>query len=249
MNKILRIFTLTLVGLASTLLFHVSQADDAGTVSPNSAQAESIPAIIKTIDVGLTAAEETARNSAVQVVTPSFSGYGSGTYFKIGERHIVLTAAHVVDDRNHMVILGRGEVKVSRVIYANHRTDIAFIELPAPMVSRIPTVLNGNFSPEIGTHVTYTGFPNNSDLITITGRIAGEQGRYKIMQGYAWMGASGSGVFDQRGRIIGIVSMVEVGDYMVPQIIEDIVWISPLDESDTIAIQRLLRGEDQPKKE
>lgn len=248
MIKLLRIFTVVLVGLAGfTLTFHAGMADD--TVVPDSLSAEPIPAVIKTIEVGLTPAEEAARNASVQVVTPSFGGYGSGTYLKVGERHLILTAAHVVDDRSHMVILGRGEVKVSRVIYANHRADIAFIELPAPMTSRIPTVLKNNFSPEIGTHVTYTGFPNNSDLITITGRIAGVQGRYHIMQGYAWMGASGSGVFDQRGRIIGVVSMVEVGQYAVPQIIEDIVWIAPLDESDTTALQQLLRSEEAEKKE
>ena len=30
---------------------------------------------------------------------------------------------------------------------------------------------------------------------------------------YAWSGASGSGVFDEHGNIIGIVSALELGDF------------------------------------
>ena len=42
------------------------------------------------------AVREDSRKAAVRVLTPS--GRGSGTYFKVGGYHIVVTAQHVVDD-------------------------------------------------------------------------------------------------------------------------------------------------------
>ena len=57
----------------------------------------------------------------------------------------------------------------------------------------------------------YTGYPNSIGPTTWTGNISGYTGDYLIIQTYAWSGASGSGVFDERGELIGIVMALDVG--------------------------------------
>jgi V8-like Glu-specific endopeptidase len=57
----------------------------------------------------------------------------------------------------------------------------------------------------------YTGYPNSMGPTTWTGNISGFTGDYLIVQSYAWSGASGSGVFDERGELIGIIMALDVG--------------------------------------
>ena len=96
-----------------------------------------------------------------------------------------------------------------------------------------------NHEPHVGDALAYTGFPNGTDLLTITGRVSGYRGRWVIVQSYIWMGASGSGVFDSRGRLIGVVSMVEIGNFKFPQVIEDVGYIAKISEEDERKIREL----------
>ena len=57
----------------------------------------------------------------------------------------------------------------------------------------------------------YTGYPNSIGPTTWTGNISGFTGDYLVVQTYAWSGASGSGVFDERGELIGIIMALDVG--------------------------------------
>ena len=66
--------------------------------------------------------------------------------------------------------------------------------------------------------VVYTGYPNATGPMTVHGRIMGFIEGILYVNMYAWSGASGSGVFDKDGNIIGIVSALEVGDFGPVQI-------------------------------
>ena len=81
----------------------------------------------------------------------------------------------------------------------------------------------------IGLDVNFTGFPNSRDLISIRGRVSGIENRSKflLLHSYAWMGSSGSVVYDKDGSLLGVLSAVDVGHRFGPQIIEDIVHVSP----------------------
>jgi len=190
------------------------------------------------IDHQASYAEIASRKSSVQVHNPDFRGFGSGTYFVQKGRHFILTAAHVVDDKEHMMISGRDEIVPGRVVYTNPATDIAVIEVDK-MNTRDPVRLRVNGNPHVGDAVAYTGFPNGTDLLTITGRISGYRGSWVVIQSYTWMGASGSGVFDSRGRLVGVVSMVEIGHYRAPQVIEDVGYVAKISEADVRGIRGL----------
>jgi len=65
-------------------------------------------------------------------------------------------------------------------------------------------------------------------LLSISGELSGQaRGEHLIMHSYAWPGSSGACVFDSQGRLVGVLRAVDVGTAILPQIIEDIVWIVP----------------------
>jgi len=174
------------------------------------------------------------RKAAVKVSRPDGSGHGSGTYMRVDKSFFVLTAAHVVDGLQTAIVHGRdGEIVIGKIVLRSKASDYAIISIPE---MRTRTSIKWRPRDEevelsAGTPVCYTGFPQNYDLLTITGELSGivskgNEDRF-ILHSYAWMGASGSGVFDMQGRLVGVLVAAGVGEWYYPQIIEDIVWVVP----------------------
>ena len=238
---ILAIFSAVLVGCGALHYFTSNQSAStliaASAPSLTDASSEHADAIedslprIENVDHESSFAERMSRRASVKVYHPDFGGFGSGAYIKHNNRYFILTAAHVVRGEDHMLVLGRDEVVPGRVVYVNEASDIAFLEVER-MNTRTPVRVRNNYNPHVSDYLVYTGFPNGTDLLTITGRISGFRGQWLVVQGYTWMGASGSGVFDSRGRLVGVVSMVEVGNFRHPHVIEDIVYVARLNEED-----------------
>jgi len=194
-------------------------------------------------EVALNKAESKIRDASVVVKDLLSGGYGSGTVFEIEKKNIVITAAHVVGNRQHMQIIGRSnETVMGTVIYVDPNFDFAMITIP-DMISRTPIKFKLFTGNTIGTNVTYTGHPARHDLLTVRGRIVGvDKGTKSIlMHSYAWMGASGSCVFTLDGKLIGVLVAVDVGRYDGRQIVEDIVWLTPLSEIDIGEIKMAIK--------
>ncbi len=163
---------------------------------------------------------------------------GSGTYFEHKGSHIVITAYHVYDDpriSGAMIQSQDGEMVAGTIIYSNRDRDICVLLVP-----KMRTVEAARLSPirpaqaDEGVEVLYTGFPGNhqhTEPLTLNGTLAGidDNHGFVIMQSYAWMGSSGSGVFDNRGRYIGVLVAIDVNRGIFgPQLQENIVYVSPI---------------------
>ena len=182
-----------------------------------------------TSSVHLTRVEQSVRNAAVKVSDPQQRGHGSGTYLRMHNRYVVITAAHVVEKSSYMWIEGRNDERVlGRVVHREPKTDLAILTVPEMETRKAMIYRPRRKADIVGEHIVYSGFPGKHDLLTIRGTVAGERDDYIIAHTYGWFGASGSGVFDRHGGLLGIVSALDVGMFYMPHPVEDIVWISPI---------------------
>jgi len=177
----------------------------------------------------LTTVEASSRNATVKVVTDI--GYGSGIYVTVDGNNVIFTAGHVVKDAKWIMIEGENQRVSGSLLHIDEENDFAAIRVK-DLKSRSPVVLRPyvqDMEKLIGEKVNYSGYPNKHDLLTIRGSVAGTDDGCIIIQSYAWMGASGSGVFDSTGRLIGILTAVDVGAFRQRyQVVEAIVWVIPI---------------------
>jgi hypothetical protein len=122
-----------------------------------------------------------------------------------------------------------GEEQTATIAYRNNEKDVAIL-LTSEMDSRTPVRLKfRNRRISVGERAGYCGFPNRRDLACFSGMVSLSNSNLVNLHSYAWKGASGSLVIDKRGRIVGILSAIEVGNFLgIPSLIEDLVWIKPL---------------------
>ncbi len=189
------------------------------------------------------------RNAAVKILHVDGSRRGSGVYMRYEGHTIVLTAAHVIDGGPPYVFVENesGEQTVGAVINfeLSSSQDFAVIVLQSELQhsTAMPLKLRDNYREAVGEQVVYSGSPGHHDLLTIYGNVAGiAPNQNLILHSYAWMGASGSGVFDHRGNLIGILRAIDVNSGVIaPQLTEDIVWIAPINNSDLERLAIILR--------
>ena len=174
--------------------------------------------------------EKISRNSAVKVLHDR--GHGSGTYIQIGQEHGVITALHVVRGHDFVFVQGsENELVPAAVVYRHESLDIAVLRIPRLKTRKPAKYKPTPASSQLGASCVYTGYPSDYSLITVRGAVSGYApgtGNL-IMQSFGWFGASGSGIFDEDGRMVGVVSALsaEFGPFG-PQILETMVHVAPI---------------------
>ena len=160
----------------------------------------------------------------------------------MGDEFLVLTAAHVVDDKCDFLVQNGYEVVPGKVIFKDDINDIALLKVPQ-MKTRTALKYKTSASKNIvGEAVLYAGYPDSNELLLFFGNIAGHTNGVILMHSYAWMGASGSVVLDLSGKIVGVLSAISIGNGLNrPQLIEDIVWISDIGHVDIEKIEKILK--------
>ena len=160
------------------------------------------------------------------VLVKTNSGYGSGTLFKIKKNLIVLTAAHVVDGEEYVSVEHADKHFLATVIFFDNENDVAILSVPN-IEGRDPMSLKLSSSQSsVGDKVNYCGFPNREEVSCFSGEISQISKKHINVHTYAWMGASGSAIVDKKGRVVGILSGLEVGRAGgAYHLIEDVAWI------------------------
>ena len=163
------------------------------------------------------------------------AGLGTGTYVTFKDKPYILTAAHMISDcKNVFFTTGFDEsVACLDIAYFDENLDIALIEIEKPLTTKtaieLDSSINASKDYPIGEKIYYTGYPNDSGLLTIKGQIAGHTYDMFLLQSYAWHGASGSGIFNMDGDLIGVVSAIQVGyDGDSLELIGSIVYAAPI---------------------
>ncbi len=159
----------------------------------------------------------------------------SGTYITYRGEYFILTSAHgIVGDCSTIMIMHIEEtITCERLVSIDREKDYAILKIPemkSRKAIRIPQALaRWKKSYNLLDETYYTGYPNSIGPTTWTGTIAGFTGDYLILQSYAWSGSSGSGVFDERGELIGIIMALDVGQSEFGiEVLENFVIVVPV---------------------
>jgi hypothetical protein len=188
-------------------------------------------------------AATTSRMSAVRIVSMSPDGAAlssmSGTYLTAMGRYYVLTVMHGIAGPCELTKVMVGDLYYGCIKYitVDRTHDYAIMEVEK-IDSRTPISIildTPSLSPATAKHISvlsnvyYTGFPNTMGPFTVRGHIMGSDafGSKNIyILSYAWMGASGSGVFNKNSKLIGYVIAIDVGktEYGV-QVLENVVMV------------------------
>ena len=190
----------------------------------------------------LTRTELTSRSAAVKVSTDMSSG--SGVLVQIGRKRVIFTSYHVVRGSHRITILSGSNTSPSEIIYFDEENDFAVLSAPGIPGNRAVRlrIKVETSSGMIGTRVHYSGFPAGHSLLTIRGTVAGFARGCYILQSYGWLGASGSGVFDKDGRLVGILTAIDFSNAgPAPQLIESIVWIIPVSNINMSKVEAAIR--------
>lgn len=195
--------------------------------------------------------QEEQRDATVRVFDATMTSMGTGTYLKYHGHYLVLTASHVIDSEPFAIVAEQDGTPVrAPVIYDSPENDFAFLLLEEALLSKEPV----KYRPQkkfpsalVGTHLNYTGYPNGHDLLSLEGRVAGAElnpyGKPSLlMQSLTWFGASGAGVFDEDGRIVGVVVAFDVGlPFGTP--LPNIVWVTPISAVDETYLKNQIKRE------
>ena len=183
----------------------------------------------------MSAVEQKVRDAAVRVVS-SRGGHGSGSLVKYKGLTLLFTAHHVADGMLGSVYyaMNGSETRMGVLIYADPAHDISIIY----MVEEFYSVRPLKYSPrreliDVGSEITYSGYPSSHKLMTFRGRVAGyeilpDAGLQILLHTHGWFGCSGSMVYDENGDIVGILWGVDVERRPSLQVIGNLVWIQPI---------------------
>lgn len=172
------------------------------------------------------------------------AGHASGNYFKIGYYRFIVTAAHVVGEKETLYAEDYKDKVELEVAYIDTSDDIAFLVPKKELKSTKPINYRTNKELDImGKTMVYAGYPADLNKSIFHG-IVSTQSRYSfIMQSFALPGSSGSVVFDNKGMVVGVLSAVKMGMYgfsPFPQLHGTLVFVNRLNFYDRYMIKEIM---------
>ena len=169
------------------------------------------------------------------------AGHASGNYFKDGRHKFIITAAHVVDGGEVWIKDGLEIVK-SETLWVDKDRDIAIIRPMGELYMTKPIKFKINMdNNKVGTIIRYAGYPSHLGKMVLQGMVAKQKEQKLLLQCWALPGSSGSVLFDEKGRAVGVLSAVavEMNPFVgIPELQENIVYAGRLD----FITRELLKG-------
>mgnify|MGYP001997816898 FL=1 len=190
---------------------------------------------------------ERSINSSVKLIIKDGEdrGHASGNYFKHGRNKFIITAAHVVESGEVWVQDGLEIVK-AETLWVSPARDIAIIR---PM-GELYTIKAAKFkintdNNKVGTIIRYAGFPSELGKMVLQGMVSKQDSVSVVLQSFALPGSSGSVIFDEKGRAVGVLSAVsvEMNPWVgIPELSENIVYANRLDFITRSLLREILSG-------
>jgi S1-C subfamily serine protease len=173
-------------------------------------------------------------------------GSGSGNYFKLGKHRFIITAAHVVDqpDVDILLLEKGGQQTRASVAYYDKQSDIAIL-IPSERLRYTKAIpFRRDINNEMGEKIYHCGHPASEGWHISEGILTGVRPDTLMANTFVWPGSSGSVVFDESGRVLGVVSAIRVDMVagIFPQFIEHIVLVSNIKTLDKKTLKEALEN-------
>jgi len=99
---------------------------------------------------------------------------------------------------------------------------------------------------KIGMIIRYAGYPSHLGKMVLNGMVSKQLDKKLILQSFGLPGASGSVVFDEKGRAVAVLSAVSIqmNPFVgIPEIEENIVYAGRLDFMTRVFLKEVLNSE------
>lgn len=171
-------------------------------------------------------------------------GHGSGNYFKIGKHRFILTAAHVVTDSDAVFLDDGDNYIAADVMHIDSKLDIAILVPKHEMKNSTAIEYRPNNKKDLtGLSVVYAGYPADLDKSIFNGMVSSCSYNNFSMQSFALPGASGSVVFDNSGRVLGVLTAIKMSYNALspfPQMHPALVYVTRVNYYSRKSIRELL---------
>jgi len=150
------------------------------------------------------------RNLVIQIATP----YSTGTGFLLEKEGVIVTNEHVIRDNNLVVVKGSGvEKTLARVIFADPKYDLAFLDIGDIVIDGVEVPLLDNHELLDGDKVIAVGHPFGLKYTATEGIISNmrhEEDGINYIQHDAALnpGNSGGPLLNLDGQIIGVNTFI-----------------------------------------
>jgi len=170
-----------------------------------------------------------AFNSSIQIFSMNQYGISSGTgnLLRFNGQDIIITANHVIKDNLFLIGYEKNNNKIGlTVIFEDPIKDIAILKPNEPTTVTDAVLFRQSVKGLIGSKVYHCGHPVGTAFNTSDGMITSITSTHYIIDSFSLPGTSGSVVFDEDGRVVGVILSIFIyEDHPIP----NIVLVTPLD--------------------
>ncbi len=186
---------------------------------------------------------ETAARSSVQIQIygwdEEWTGIGSGVLIRDNDIGLaIITAQHVAEatyfqyracsvlELEECVLLGNYQMDESMTL----DSDWAIYPIDEKPSKYMRPAKVSHRVPRLGEELVQLGIPGGDTPFFNTAEVAWVYTDGYMLHGFAYPGSSGGGVFDHRGRLVGLTTKVKVlpDVFGMPDLMVDMVWVTPV---------------------
>ena len=173
-----------------------------------------------------------------------YDGSGSGNYFRLGKDRFILTAAHVVEGAGEILIIEKSHNTIAaKVVYIDPHSDIAVLVPTERLQHTKPIRFRRDINNQMGERTYHCGHPARDGWHIAEGLLTGTHLDTLMVNTFAWPGSSGSILFDEGGRVLGVLSAIRVdGPFGFPVLVEHVVLAGNIKMLDQATLKAALRN-------
>jgi S1-C subfamily serine protease len=177
--------------------------------------------------------EQTLKQVNVVIVNKTLDASGSGVTIKYKDGFYILSAGHMLDKLDDDLYLYENDNEICKLKVIKHsfvvlgNKTIEDLLLLKPVDDDIQPIFYtelADIEPFTGTEINIIGNPLGIEDVVTDGRIITYQRNFMYMTGTSYFGNSGGGVYNNEGKLVGIISHLSAAQPYPPELV-----YSPID--------------------